>query len=243
MAVWFGWRSIFWLIASVALLVIIAITIKIPETLAKQNRQRFNIRSVMSNYHSIFFSRDAMLLMLTGGFSFAGMFAFLTAGSFVYIELHGVSTERVGFLFALNVLSMMVMTTLNGRIVRRQGSRWMLKMGLSIQLLGATLLLLGQIFDLGLWAVVIPVMMFISAISTVGSNTMAILLNEYGTIAGTASSLSGTLRFGLGACCAAIISFSPATTSWPMVTVICGCAVMSSLCFVLRTAFKTKPLS
>tara|TARA_R110001583_G_scaffold30866_2_gene106175 strand:- start:34911 stop:36161 length:1251 start_codon:yes stop_codon:yes gene_type:complete len=235
MAVWFGWRSIFWLITVIALLVIIAITIKIPETLAIEKRQRFNLRSVMRNYRSIFFNRDAMLLILTGAFSFAGMFAFLTAGSFVYIELYGVATERVGFLFALNILSMMIMTTINGRLVRRQGSQWMLIMGLSIQFLGAILLLTGQIFHLGLWAVVIPVMLFISTISTVGSNTMAILLSEYGNMAGTASSLSGTLRFGLGACCAAIIAFLPATSSWPMVAVICSCAVMSMSCFMLRT--------
>jgi DHA1 family bicyclomycin/chloramphenicol resistance-like MFS transporter len=234
MAVWFGWRSIFWLIACVALLVILAITIKIPETLAVEKRQRFNIHSVMRNYRSIFFSADAMLLILTGAFSFSGMFAFLTAGSFVYIELYDVATERVGFLFALNVLSMMVMTAVNGRLVRRQGSQWMLIMGLSIQFLAAILLLIGQLFDLGLWGVVIPVMLFVSTISTVGSNTMAILLTEYANMAGTASSLSGTLRFGLGACCAAIVSFLPATSSWPMVAVICGCVVMSMTCFMLR---------
>ncbi|GLS90561.1 Bcr/CflA family drug resistance efflux transporter [Psychromonas marina] len=234
MAVWFGWRSIFWLIALIALLVIAAIVIKIPETLAVEKRQPFRVRSVLYNYRSIVKSADAMLLILTGALSFSGMFAFLTAGSFVYVELHGVPIEHVGYLFGLNVVSMMVMTVVNGRLVRLKGSQWMLSLGLSIQLVAGVLLLTGQLFDLGLWGVVIPIMLYTSSISTVGSNSMAILLSDYPSIAGTASSLAGTLRFGLGGVAAAIIAFLPATSSWPMVAVICSCAVLSIVCLLLR---------
>ncbi|WP_022943202.1 Bcr/CflA family multidrug efflux MFS transporter [Psychromonas hadalis] len=234
MAVWFGWRSIFWLIALIALLIIVAITLKIPETLAVEKRQPFRVCSILRNYRSLFTSSDAMLLILTGAFSFAGMFAFLTAGSFIYIELHGVDIQHVGYLFALNIISMMIMTAINGRLVRVKGSQWMLKMGLSVQFMGAFLLIFGQIFNFGLWGVVLPMMLFVSTISTVGSNTMAILLTGYPDIAGTAASLAGTLRFGIGALVAAIIAFLPATSSWPMVSVIFCCALLSGFCYLLR---------
>lgn len=236
MALWFGWRSIFWLIAFIALLVIVAITIKIPETLAVDKRHPFSVRSVFYNYRSLVGSPDAMLLILTGALSFSGMFAFLTAGSFIYVELHGVSIEHVGYLFGLNVISMMVMTVVNGRLVRLKGSQWMLTLGLGIQFIATILLLIGQLFDVGLFGVVIPVMLYISSISTVGSNSMAILLSDYPRIAGTASSLAGTLRFGLAGVAAAIIAFLPATSSWPMVGVICCCAILSVSCLLLRNA-------
>ncbi|PKF60880.1 Bcr/CflA family drug resistance efflux transporter [Psychromonas sp. psych-6C06] len=238
MAVWFGWRSIFWVIALIALLVIVAITFKIPETLAVEKRQPFRVRSVLRNYRSLVVSRNAMLLILTGALSFAGMFAFLTAGSFIFVEIHGVDIQHVGYLFGLNVVSMMVMTVLNGRLVRAKGSQWMLKLGLTIQLVGATLLLLGQVFNFGLWGVVLPIMLYVSAISTVGSNSMAILLSDYPSIAGTASSLSGTLRFGLAGVAAAVISFLPAKSSWPMVGVICCCASLAFTCLLLRSTPK-----
>lgn len=234
MAIWFGWRSIFWLIALIAVLVIIAIVLKIPETLPVERRQPFRLRSILYNYRSLVSSSDAILLILTGALSFSGMFAFLTAGSFIYVELHGVSIEHVGYLFGLNVVSMMIMTVVNGRIVRLKGSQWMLTLGLTIQLVAALLLLIGQLFDLGLWGVVLPVMLYTSAISTVGSNSMAILLSAYPGIAGTASSLAGTLRFGLAGIAAAMISLLPATSSWPMVGVICCCACLSSSCLLLR---------
>jgi DHA1 family bicyclomycin/chloramphenicol resistance-like MFS transporter len=233
-ASWFGWRSIFWLITLIALLVIVAISLKIPETLAIEKRQPFRLRSILRNYRSLFVSADAMLLILIGAFSFSGMFAFLTAGSFIYIELYAFDIEHVGYLFALNVVSMMIMTTINGRLVRDKGSQWMVKLGLTMQLIAATLLLFGQIFNLGLWGVVIPVMLYVSTISTIGSNTMAILLTDYPEIAGTASSLAGTLRFGIAALVAAIIAGLPATSSWPMVGAICCCACLGLLCYLLR---------
>lgn len=234
MAVWLGWRSIFWLIALIALLVITAIIFKIPETLTPEKRHPFKVRSVLYNYRSLLKSADAMLLILTGALSFSGMFAFLTAGSFIYVELHGVSIEHVGYLFALNVISMMIMTVINGRLVRDKGSQWMLTLGLSIQFIAAVLLLSAQLLDLGLLGVIIPVMLYTSSISTVGSNSMAILLSDYPSIAGTASSLAGTLRFGLSGVAAAIIAFLPATSSWPMVAVICCCASLSVTCLMLR---------
>ena len=236
MTLWFGWRSIFWLIALIALLVIVAIIYQIPETLAVEKRHPFSVRSVLYNYRSLAGSLDAMLLIVIGALSISGMFAFLTAGSFIYVELHGVSLEHVGYLFSLNVISMMVMTVVNGRLVRRKGSQWMLTLGLSIQFTAAFLLLLGQLFGLGLLGVVIPVMLYTSSISTVGSNSMAILLSDYPRIAGTASSLAGTLRFGLGGIAAAIIAFLPATSSWPLVGVICCCTVLSMSCLLLRNA-------
>jgi len=236
MALWFGWRAIFWLIALIALLVIMAIILKIPETLPAVKRQRFSVRSVLYNYRSLVVSADAMLLIVMGALSFSGMFAFLTAGSFIYVELYDVDMQHVGYLFGLNVISMMIMTVINGRFVRSKGSSWMLSLGLTIQFVAAVLLLIGQLLDFGLWGIVLPVMLYTSAISTVGSNSMAILLSAYPGIAGTASSLAGTLRFGLAGLAAASISLLPSGASWPMVAVICCCALLSSTCLLLRNA-------
>lgn len=57
--------------------------------------------------------------MLSGAFSFSGMFAFLTAGSFVYIDLYGVRPDQFGYLFGLNIVAMIIMTSINGRLVKK----------------------------------------------------------------------------------------------------------------------------
>ncbi|MFT7053704.1 MAG: DHA1 family bicyclomycin/chloramphenicol resistance-like MFS transporter [Psychromonas sp.] len=229
LAVWFGWRSIFWLLALVAFAVIIAASLAIPETLKPENKQSFSLRASIRHFYTLFTTPQAFGLIFTGAFSFAGMFAFLTAGSFIYIELYAVEVANVGYLFALNILLMMLMTTFNGKYVKKLGSHYLLRLGLTIQVVASLLLVLAQLLDLGLWGVVVPVMLFVSTISTVGSNSMALLLNEYPEMAGTVSSLAGSLKFGTGALVAAAVSLLPGGTAWPMVLMMALCGLLSMI--------------
>ncbi|UGA56183.1 Bcr/CflA family multidrug efflux MFS transporter [Vibrio sp. VB16] len=229
LAVWFGWRSIFWVLAVVSGLVIAAVIWKIPETLAPENRQKLHFRTTIQNYIRLFMNPVALGLMFAGAFSFAGMFAFLTAGSFVYIDVYGVGTSQFGYLFGLNVVGLFIMTTVNGRIVRRVSSKWMLSFAILIQLIAGVGLFIGWLADIGLWGIVPFVMLYISMMSTVGSNSMAILLSAYPGMAGTASSLAGTLRFGVGSIIGVIVAMLPGDTAWPMILIMTLCAVMSAV--------------
>ncbi|WP_434360622.1 Bcr/CflA family multidrug efflux MFS transporter [Parasalinivibrio latis] len=231
LSVWFGWRSVFWLLAGFAVLVLVLVTFKIPETLTSENRQPLRFMSVMRNYFRILRTPQAMGLIMSGAFSFAGMFSFLTAGSFVYIDYYGVSTQNFGYLFGLNVVCLIVMTSMNGRMVRRKGSHWMLRFGLTVQLVAGILMVIGQLAGFGLVGTVIPVMLFVGAISVVGSNGMACLLSGYPQLAGTASALSGTMRFGVGAVIGAVLAAVPGIDPWPMVISMGGCAVLSSVLY------------
>ncbi|HIF9373672.1 TPA: Bcr/CflA family multidrug efflux MFS transporter [Photobacterium damselae] len=227
-SVWFGWRSVFWFLAIFATLVIIAISFKIKETLPEEKRLPFNLAGTLRNYIKLMTNPIAVGLVLTSGFSFAGMFTFLTVGSFVYIDLYGISPEAFGYYFGLNIICLIVMTSINGRMVQKKGSHWMLRFGLTVQLLAGIGLIVGQLLNLGLWGTVIPVMIFVGTISIIGSNTMACLLGRYPHMAGTASSLAGTLRFGTGSLVGGIVAMMPDATAWPMAMTMASCAFLSA---------------
>ncbi len=222
LAVWFGWCSIFEVLALFSGIVIVLVGWQIPETLQRQHRQTWNVRTTTKNYAQLFTNPITIGLMLSSGLAFGGMFAFLTAGAFVYIDLYGLSTDAFGYLFGLNVIAMIMMTTLNGRMVKKIGSHAMLRLALTIQLLG------GWLFDGGLWGTVPFVVLFVGTQSTIGSNAMALLLSNPKTV-GTAASLAGTLRFGMGSLIGALVAALPNGEAWPMVTVMCLCAVLSVL--------------
>ena len=228
LAVWFGWRSIFWVLTAFSVVVIAAVLWKIPETLAPENRQPLRFRTTIRNYLRLCKNPVAMGLMFSGAFSFAGMFAFLTAGSFVYIDIYGVTPDQFGYLFGLNIVTMIIMTSINGRMVKKVGLHGMLRFGLSIQLFAGLGLLASCILDLGIWGTVPFVMLFIGTLSTIGSNSMGLLLSGYPTMAGTASSLAGTLRFGTGSVIGAIVAMLPGGTVWPMIALMAICSVLSA---------------
>ncbi|CAM3012342.1 Bcr/CflA family multidrug efflux MFS transporter [Vibrio neptunius] len=227
-AVWFGWRAIFWILAAFSVVVIALVLLKIPETLSEENKQPLRFGTTMRNYFRLCKNPVAMGLILSGSFSFAGMFAFLTAGSFVYIDIYGVQPDHFGYLFALNIVAMIIMTTINGRLVKKVGSHSMLRFGLLVQLVAGLGLFAGWVLDLGLWGTVPFVVLFIGTLSTIGSNTMGLLLSGYPAMAGTASSLAGTLRFGTGSVIGFVVAILPDGATWPMITVMTACSILSA---------------
>lgn len=236
LAHWFGWRSIFWVLGAFAFLVALACSLRLPETLSPERRQPLRFSAILRSYLRLLTSRRALGFMLCGAFSFAGMFAFLTGAAFVYIRLYGVSAPHAGYLFGLNVLSLMLFTTLNGRWVRRLGSATMLRLALGLQLLAGLLMPVGPLFGWGLWAVVLPIMLYVGVISTIGSNTMASLLSSLPNLAGTASSLAGTLRFGTAALVGALVAALPDQSALYMLLTMSLCALASFLCYWLLCA-------
>ncbi|XNM54231.1 Bcr/CflA family multidrug efflux MFS transporter [Escherichia coli] len=74
----------------------------IKETLPPERRQPFHIRTTIGNFAALFRHKRVLSYTPASGFSFAGMFSFLSAGPFVYIEINHVAPEISGYYFALN---------------------------------------------------------------------------------------------------------------------------------------------
>jgi DHA1 family bicyclomycin/chloramphenicol resistance-like MFS transporter len=238
--VWFSWHVIFWILAAAALLASAMIFFFIHETLAPEMRQKFNLRTTVGNFATLFRHKRVLSYMLASGFSFAGMFSFLSAGPFVYIELNHVSPQHFGYYFALNVVFLFIMTMINSRFVRRVGAINMFRTGLCIQFAMAVWLVVSSQLDFGFWAMVLGVAIFISCVSLVSSNAMAVILDEFPHMAGTASSLAGTFRFGIGALTGALLSVATFNTAWPMIWSIAICATASVLFYFYASKARHK---
>ena len=230
--VWFSWHVIFWILALAALLASAMIFFFIDETLPAERRQKFHIRTTMGNFASLFRHKRVLSYMLASGFSFAGMFSFLSAGPVVYIELNHVSPQHFGYYFALNIVFLFIMTIINSRFVRRVGALNMFRAGLWIQFVMAIWLVLSAFTGVGFWALVVGVAAFVGCVSMVSSNAMAVILDEFPHMAGTASSLAGTFRFGIGAIVGALLSMATFNTAWPMLWAMAFCATSSILFYL-----------
>jgi len=227
-----SWHAIFWTISAAAVVTTLLVVTQIKETLPKDKRQPFSLRTTLRNFLSLFRHKRVFSYMLASGFSFAGLFSFLNVGPFVYIELNHISPQDFGYYFALNVVVLFLMTLLNSRCVRRFGPLVMFRFGLLIQFSMGVWLVVVSALNLGFIPLVFGVAMFIGCVAMVSSNAMAVILEEFPHMAGTASSLAGTLRFGVGALAGALLSTITFTSAWPMVSAIFICATTSILLFI-----------
>lgn len=239
-----GWRTIFAGLLVFASLCLAACLWRIDETHPTEKRGR-SIVGAFAAYWQIAREPMALCYMLCMGLSFGGMFAFITASPFVYVEYFGVSPQAYGWLFGLNIAGVIVMTLINARWVTRMGTLRMLRIGAAVAgMAGCGLGVLGLTGLGGLMGIVVCVILYVSVTGLLGANCVASLLALYPKQAGAAAGLAVAGQFAMGAGFSALVSALADGSSLPMCLTMAVAGMGSLACYFwiqLHTGF-TKDL-
>ncbi|WP_412459832.1 Bcr/CflA family multidrug efflux MFS transporter [Pseudomonas sp. SC11] len=194
-----SWRSIFAGLFVFATVCLLASARYIPETHPVERRAG-SLGMALAGYWHIARNAQALAYILCMALSFGGMFAFITASPSVYIEYFGVSPQGYGWLFALNIAGVILVTLLNARLVSRIGPLAMLGVGAAMVSAAALGLgVLGSVETPGLVAIVLFVVVYVSVTGLVGANCVASLLKLFPANAGAAAGLAVSSQFAIGA--------------------------------------------
>jgi len=110
-----GWRSIFWFLAAVGLVLAIVGARLLRETLPEENRHSFHPRALMHGYREVAASRPFLLLSLAMGFNFNAFFLYiLSAPMFLGVHL-GLAPTEYSWLFIPSIAGILVGSQLSGR--------------------------------------------------------------------------------------------------------------------------------
>ncbi len=217
----FGWRSIFAVLAGFGVLCFLGAWLGLRETLDDARRSGAGVGPMFARYGQLLRHRAYVGYTLSSGAAYAGMFAYFAGSPFVFITLYGVPAEHYGFLFALNVIGLMIGAAVNSRLVLHYGADRLLRGGVAaVALSGCALVVAALTGAAGLSGLVIPLLGFIASLSFIGANAMAGALSGFPHMAGTASALAGTIQFGLAAVSGALVGALHDGTAVPMAAVI-----------------------
>ncbi len=226
----FHWKAIFVILAAFGLICLIISKFAIPTT--RQPNKDDKLSDAFSRYRGILRDKTFLRAALSGSFIMSGLFAYITAAPFAYLEFFDLSPSQFSLLFSLNSLGFIAAAQINARLLRKYSIHNIVRKTLWIPAAAATLLFaysftkLPQIipFTIFLFA-------FVASIGSVSPNTSALALSNQSKHTGSASALLGTIQFG----CATIISFlvsklhDGSLTS--MAIVLLFCATASNLCY------------
>lgn len=194
--------------------------------------QQSNI-SIISNYKAVLSNRFAWGFMLCNSLSFGGMFAYITASSFVFIHYYDFSPQQYAYLFAFNILAIIIFTTINSRALGKYSAYQLLKVMASISCMAG--LYLAVITTLKVESVVfliLGLMVFVGVTGAIGANSIANLLKLLPQQAGTASGLAVSMQFAMGAVLSYVVSLffiNNHPASMNIVICIASCLCLSSL--------------
>ena len=219
---WFlGWRAVFWTLAAIGILAFAASYVRLPETLRPEYRQPLVLSSILKRFGELVRHRAFMGYAFTTTFMFSALLSFISGSPFVLIERYGVAPRNYGLIFGGMIVFMTLGSLFNARFVRRFGPDRILRYAVYVPLLsGTSAMVLGQIEarygTIGMWPIIACFAPQIATISLIGRNSMAMALQRYPHMAGTASSLMGVLQFGGGAIFGAIVGQTYDGTIGPM---------------------------
>ena len=224
-----GWRAIFWVLATLGVLGLVFAIVALPETRARDARSSRNWSTVFGNYGRLLTDRRFLGVTFVGGFGMAAFFSYLTGASFLFIDHFGLSPIQFSLIFASNAIAFIGSAQFNGWVGRRYGlDRVVLTAApvfacLTLTLLALTLLGGENVFVL--WGMIL---VSFGSLGFVIPTSVVLALDEHGAIAGTASSLLGTLQMLSGAVVTIGVSIFADGTPLPMVGGMAVCGVMAA---------------
>lgn len=230
-----SWRGAFVVLTVFGALLLLATVLALPEPLPPERRSPNRLGATLRGYAKLLADRFFLGYALAGGLMFAGLFAYISASSFVLQDVYGLSPQEFSLVFGANGVGIVLAGQLNGRLVGRFPERALLAAGLITSAVGGVGVLAAAAFALPLSALLVPLVLLVSSIGMVMPNASSLALAEHPHNAGSASALLGVLQFVIGGLATPLVSVGGADSAIPMSTVMACFAVAALVIFLLLT--------
>lgn len=221
------WRWIFGAMAVMGTLVGIWVWLRLPESLAPENQQDIEPRTILRNMGTALMRRDSIGYVIGSALVFGSLFGFLNSSQQLIGE-HFHAGESFALIFGAAVLGMVVANFTNSRIVERFGARRVSHAALLVFIAAsiAQFLSAGRV-DQQLWEFVPILAVSMASLGFIGANFSSIAMQPFYNIAGAASSAQTSLRMVSGAVLGSAIGFAYDGTARPLATAMLSCGLLA----------------
>jgi DHA1 family bicyclomycin/chloramphenicol resistance-like MFS transporter len=227
-----GWRSIFGAFVLLAIITLLWFGLRMPETLAPEDRAPFSLRRILTAMGEIFRTRPALGFTVTAGFISGAHLGYLNSSQQIFQEEYGLG-ELFPIYFAVIALSIGLASFLNARMVMRFGMHFLVKWAL-ITMLGLAIISAAVSLVTGgqppLWFLMIYLMMTFFTVGVLFGNQNALAMEPLGRIAGVGAAVVGSLSTFISVPIGTLIGQSYNGTVLPLVI---GMAAMAGLSLIV----------
>ncbi|HVB89201.1 MAG TPA: multidrug effflux MFS transporter, partial [Beijerinckiaceae bacterium] len=196
----FGWRSSFAVVAALGLLLAAACASLLPETIRARQSGPISFSSIGGSFaliwrHAPFRAYAAILAVC-----YAGLFAFISASSFLFQNVYGLGPITFSLAFALCSMSFVSGTMLATRLAPRRGLDATIGLGVACLAAGGLAQALAWLADpTSATALVVPEMVYMAGVGLSFPHLLAAAMTPFPERAGAASSLLGVIQMAFAA--------------------------------------------
>jgi MFS transporter, DHA1 family, multidrug resistance protein len=227
-----GWRTIFYIMALIAIAVALWSWRRLPETLDPDNVTLLSLPVLTRSWGKVIIHRNSAGYMLGAGLVQGVLYGFLTSSQQVFDRVfHAKDFFPIGF--AIVALGIACANFTNGQIVERFGARRVSQTALCLSILFGSLQWLVSIYapaSIILFMILITLNM--AMVGFIGANFSAIAMTPFGEVAGAASSFQSFAKTIVASAIGATIGQQFNGSVAPLALGFLGCGILSLL-FVL----------
>lgn len=214
-----NWHLIFLFIAVGGTLTSIWMYLRLPETLAPENRRDFTPAVIIEGFKIVLSNRIALFYTLAGTFIFGALFGFINSAQQIYTGIYHLG-EWSPLAFAGVAIFMSLSAFLNSKLVGRVGMRRLSHASLFGFITVNGLWLLAETFGPAPLPFVVYMAFFAVSMfqfGWIGGNFQTLAIEPLGHVAGTASAVLGFISTVGGSLIGAVIGQAFDGTSRPLV--------------------------
>ena len=203
LSAWFNWRVALLALTVFGVACLALVASRFTETVPQKNTRALVPSTLLKTWLEIVCHPTFVAFSALSSASYAGLFTFLAASSFVFIQVLGWSTTQYGLLMFTNALAYLLGTFLCRHWLARFGVRRAIAWAGGLSLTGGTLM--GVLALTGMhngWAIMLPQYLFMVGHGVHQPCSQSGAVGPFPQMAGTASALNGFLMmlaaFGVG---------------------------------------------
>lgn len=191
-----GWRGLFWVLAALAAVQLLAAVAVIPESRPPHLRSKVTARYIFGNYAHVLGDAGYRGYLVTVVFVFMTLFCYISASPFLIQEELGYSPQIFAVVFGVNAVGLLVGNILNARLIDTVDPRRIMRVACVIYVASA-LGLLGYMLSgaSAHWPIFALLFISVSTQGLIQSNAMSLGQLQVRSHAGSAAALMGFFQF------------------------------------------------
>ena len=218
LSVWLGWRAALLTLTVYAVATLTLVALRLPETLAHRNPKALQPRALLHTWGHVLRNPTFWAFSLLTTATYGGLFTFLAASSFVFIDVLGLTRTQYGGVMASACVAYFGGTFLCRRLLARHGLLRTVAIAGTLSVSGGTLMALVAFMGWHQpWALLLPFLLFMVGHGIHQPCGQSGAVGPFPKAAGVASALNGFMMMLAAFAIGGWLGTRLDGTVWPLV--------------------------
>jgi len=233
---YWGWQSVFIMLMSIAILILIAVIFTLPESYKPDHTYSLKPLPIVNSFLGVIKVPQFYTYAITTSLAFAGLFAYVAGSPTVFMEFFHLSGKTYGWIFAFLSVGFVGSSQVNNILIKYFRSERIVVFALSGQVIAAIVFFVISINGwASLYSTIGLTFLILCGVGLTNPNASALTLAPFSKNAGTATSLMGAMQLGVGALSSYSVSLFKVVSPLPMSAImVCSSVIALNVLLVGR---------